>query len=545
MRARQAIGLMILFAGGSGALAQPRSDLPEPSIAPPDPVVVLGAPATRSDVEEVSEPPAYGPSLPTGTPAEQFARDPALPVTTLEEALTRAYWTNPRLLAQRSQVRAADFLVPQARSAYGPELQYSASRGYQYDQTDITVERTITRSGWTTTATAVLNQPLFTFGRLRANEDLAQSRVEFERGSLDARQQETMLRTIGAYVAVIRERIAVGIGESQVDLLTRQFNDTATRLEARDSTSADLQQIQSRLELTRAQLASLQGAQASSSATFLEIVGAPAGDLVPPNPLVVPAQSIESAYAYAERHNPVIRAAYARERASRAQLDAAKADRYPRIDLRGTAGRAPVTPYNNALRQNELRGTVTISGTIDSGARQARVDELRASNDADWRLLDDALRGNRQEIADAWNAWKSSAAAVESLIVAVDAAQKAYLGGREQERASLRTTTEVLDLARDVLTARSSLNNARGGVIIAQARLLSAMGALDYSMLLPDQPNYDAEVHFDKVKNDADFPLIVPAVRALDSLLKGRSTERPIQDPTATVAIGESVSGPR
>lgn len=539
MPLKHAVALALMLAGASSAIGQRRSDLPEPSVAPPEPIVVLGAPVPAEAAKPMGAPYQFDPPLPTGTPTEQITRDLAQPVSTLSEALTRAYWTNPQLLAQRAQVRAADYLVPQARSAYGPELQYSVSRAYAYDRTDISAERTVTRSGWTNTATAVLNQPLFTFGRLRANEDLAYSRVDFEGRALDSREQETMLRAIGAYVAVLRERAAVGIGASQVDLLTRQFNDTAIRLGARDSTSADLQQIQSRLEFARAELAGLEGERASSSATFLQIIGAPPGDLAAPNPLTIPVQSIEDAYVYAEARNPVVRAAYARERASRAQLNAAKADRYPRIDLRGSVGRAPLSPYNDSLRQNELRGAITLSGAIDSGGRQARVDELRALNDSDWRLIDQALRENRQEIADAWNSWKTGSAAVASLVVAVDAAEKAYLGGREQERAGFRTTTEVLDLARDLLNARSNLNNARGSVIIAQARLLAAMGALGYSTLLPEEPNHDPREHFERVKGDADFPLIAPAVRALDSLMARPPRDRPVRDPAEAIGAGE------
>src|SRR3974390_2575670 len=54
---------------------------------------------------------------------------------TIEAALVRAYQTNPQLNAQRASVRATDEGVPQALSGYRPNVQITASAGYQYTDT--------------------------------------------------------------------------------------------------------------------------------------------------------------------------------------------------------------------------------------------------------------------------------------------------------------------------------------------------------------------------------------------------------------------------
>ena len=99
-------------------------------------------------------------------------------------------------------------------------------------------------------------------------------------------------------------------------------------------------------------------------------------------------------------------------------------------------------------------------------------------------------------------------------------------------------STEVLELANDVYVARSSLNSTRAEVLLAQARLLSAMGALGYDDLLPGNERYDPESHFDKVKSNGDFPAITPVVRAIDSLATKPATDRPVRDPASAVAVG-------
>ena len=46
------------------------------------------------------------------------------------------------------------------------------------------------------------------------------------------------------------------------------------------------------------------GAAASSDALFLRFIGAPARELAPPNPLIMPARTLEDAYADADAYNP-------------------------------------------------------------------------------------------------------------------------------------------------------------------------------------------------------------------------------------------------
>jgi outer membrane protein len=502
-------------------------------------VEVAGAPAPRSGAfDGPAGPPAYEPRLPSGTPGEQVERDAAQPITTLPEALERSYWTNPQLLSERAQTRSVDYRLPQARGQYGPQLQYSFAYGYQQDDIDLTTTNSMVRAGWATTATAVLTQPVFTFGRLRANEDTARAQIAFQRASLRATEQQTLLQSINAYASVLRDRAGVAIAQDNLQLLSRQFVDERTRLEQRESTATDVGQTRSRLELAKAQLLAAQGQAASSDASFLRYIGAPAGNLAPPNPLVLPVRTLEDAYAYADAHNPVIASAYARERVSRSQLELAKANLLPRIDLRGQATRGTVSPYSDDLKTTELRGTVTISGTIDSGIRQSQIGEAAAANDADWRLLDEAIRENREELADAWNSWQSQLAAVSRLQVAVDLAQQTYEGAVLQQRAGLRTVTEILELARDLLQVRSSLNSAMASAYVQQARVLAAMGALEHKYLLPDAQDYDAEAHYDQTKRLGDVPLLTPLIRALDSATTPPRVDRPVRDPEAPVAVG-------
>lgn len=486
------------------------------------------------------------PSLPRGTPPDYAGTDVPNSVTQFTEALQRAYWTKPGLLAERARLRGTDYRVPAARALFGPTITYEATYGYQRDNAEDLTGRFFARSGWSSTASAILSQPVFTFGRLASQEKIALAEVAFGRAALGFVEQQVLLDAATAYAAVIRERNGVNIAADYLATLERELADNRARLRVREVTATDVQQVETRVELGRAQLLAARRSAASSEAQFISVIGAPAGELAQPNPLVIPAQGLDEAYATAEMNNPLIAAAHAREKISRAQQDAARSEMLPRVDLRGRADYGTVTPYSDRLRQTELRAEVVVSGPLfDSGLRLSRLSEARAFNDADWRLIDDALRENRLQVADAWNEWVTQSASISRLQAAIDAAQAAYDGALLQERAGLRTTLDVLDLARDLLSARSSYNAASAAAFTAQARLLQAMGQLEHDYLFPDGSGYDPASHYKHVEDRGGFPLVSSVLRAVDAIPTGSRADRPLRDPAAPLtAPAASISMP-
>ncbi len=477
---------------------------------------------------------AVRPELPAETPSDVVAlAAEGKPVTSLTDALRLAYWTSPTLLAQRSTVKSYDFRIVEARANFGPKINYSLTDTWQRDSFEQRRGHSIHLSGWTSTASAILTQPLFTFGRNATQVRNAAAQLEFQRQVLRSTEQQALLDAITAYIGVLRDRASVVIAKDNLAALERQLTDNRTRLTVHEVTATDVQQVETRAALGRAQVYSAQRDAASSEASFLRMVGVPAGDLVQPNPLQLPVRQLEEAYAYAELHSPVILAAQAREKVSRSSVAAARADLMPRVDFQGSANYGTQSAYSNALRTKEVRGQFIISGPIfESGLRDARIGDALAANDADWRLLDASLRENRATLASSWNDWQAQQAGIASYRDAEASARQAYEGAILQQRAGLITTLDVLDLARELLVARSNSNTAIANAYIAKARVLAAAGALEQSWLMPDNARYDPEQHWRKVRHNGDIPIATPILRALDSApLLGGTRARAVRDP--------------
>jgi outer membrane protein len=442
--------------------------------------------------------------------------------------------------------RSTDYRIPQARAAFGPSLTANGAYTFTRTRSELMPGSFAGARGWTSTASLILNQPLFTFGRNAANTASAVAASEYQRDVLRLTEAQVLNNVVTAYVSVLRDAAAVTIARENLALLERQLADNTQRYQARDLTQTDLDQTRTRTEFGRAQLFQAEGQLGASQKQFLQYIGAPPGELAAPDLLEVRFTALDAAYAYAEANSALIRAAQAREKISRASLTAARADYLPRVDLRGTADYGSLSPYNDNLRTTQLVGQVTLSQPLfDSGLRSARVGEAREANQSDWRLLDQALRDTREAVGSAWDQLAATRASLAGYRAAIDAADRAYQGAVLQQRAGDRSTLDVLDLARDLLTVRTSYNTALANEYLARASLLAAAGMLEGPMIVSDLPPYDADAHYERVRNNGDVPLLTPAISALDGITNGNlRRDRPSRDGGALQALDQALPLP-
>ncbi|OYW48918.1 MAG: hypothetical protein B7Y36_03900 [Novosphingobium sp. 28-62-57] len=475
--------------------------------------------------------------------AQEASADSPPPVTRLEQALALAYDANPNLLAQRGVLRSTDALYPGARSAYGPQVSVEGRHTFSWDRTQLQSGNYAAIDGFASTATLIFTQPLFSFGRRFASEQSALAQIELGRNQLRLTEAQTMLSVIRDYVFLQRDRAVAEISEENLELLSRQLSASSARFKVREVTSTDLQQVETRVSLGRAQLLNAQGNVGASQSRFVQSIGALPGTLSAPPPLDPGVATLDEAYVIAEAESPLIQAAQAREKVSRAELAAARAEQYPSVSMQSTGGYGTVTPYANTRRTTELRSAIVVGiPLIDGGSRRARIEGAEQANDADWRLLDAALRDTRQAVAEAWNSWRAAGQSVEHFRMAANAARKAYDGAAIQEKAGARTTLDVLDLARDLLNVRTSYAGAMANEYVARAALLAAMGRLEAPLLLPDLRRYDPEVNFRNQRWRGDVPLITPILSGIDSLpVRDLETDRAFRDASVNVRSGSTV----
>lgn len=457
----------------------------------------------------------------------------------LRDALVLAYDNNPSLHSGRSRLRAADERYVQARAAYGPSLTLQGDYGYSRDRIEQLPGRSEVLNGFSGTAAVIVSQPLYTSGRIKSTENQAFATVLQGREELRLAEIQTMQNTILSYVGVLLSRNLLEIAADNLAILDRQRSEGRTRFGVREITATDFEQIVSQAEFARARVALARGSLTSSEAQFLQVIGALASDLQALPPLPSLPATTEDAYVEAERNNPELLAARARERASRAQKQRVGAENGPQVRLQGDMSYGAVSNYDFDRTQTLGRAQVIFEMPLfTSGLNQAREREAAQLNDADWWLADQTLRDVRQQVADSWQGLVAARASIGAYGASTTAAQRAYEGAEIQQRAGDRSTKEVLDLAREMLVARSNLASAEADEYVNAARLLAVMGQLDLASLVPDAATYNAEAKFRKARHRGDTPPVTRLIRAVDGvLIPSHRKDRPSRDPAADLRL--------
>ena len=410
---------------------------------------------------------------------------------TLDQALSAAYERNPSLQASRDLASAADELVTQAKAAYGPTLNLSASHDYTTARIRGT-QRPTEDEGFATSAELALSQPLFTSGRLAAGLDSATAAQLAERERLRGASQQLILDVVNAYVVLRRDIELYGVASEIYQLLLQQRDVTASRFRLRDSTLPDLDQTTNRLELAAGRVISARSTVEISAARYRNLVGNYPVSLAPLPALPAP-MTVETLYVQAETNNPAIAAAKFNEAQSRAVVGAARANMRPQVGLFAVARRAPTTPYQNTIRQEAVAAGVNFTMPLYSGGQlSSQLREAIERNQADQQYVEQARRDVRETLAANWSLLQANVESLPRFDAAVTAAERAVKGVKEQETSGIRTLRDVLDVTNDLLSARTSAVQTRAQVYLRQVALLRDAGLLSISMFTQTRP-YDPD----------------------------------------------------
>jgi outer membrane protein len=396
---------------------------------------------------------------------------------TLPEAVAAAFSTNPQLEIERYRTDIARENLDLARSGSLPQVNLSASGGYEYvDSNSIAVFGMGDRPIASTQLQAV--QPIYTGGRISAGIRQAEAGIDSADRTFDAARQDLILDVVTAYVDVRRDREAVAIRKNNVEVTGEQVRAAEDRFEVGVVTRTDVAQAQARLEGARAALAGAEAALQGSEAYYEFLTGQRPGDLVVPPPLPPLPADVEAAFAQGLRQNPSILAAREDFRAAGAGVDVAKSEGRPQVSIVGTAGLQET--WGDASRRDTNVSAVA-QGRIPlftGGAVKAQVNAAKLQREQARRRVDAFETQVRAQVAQSWFGYDAATRAIEASRRQVEASEIAYEGAKEELAVGVRTTLDVLDQEQQLFEARLALVGAERDAYVAAHQLLRAIGDL-------------------------------------------------------------------
>jgi len=474
---------------------------------------------------------------------------------TLADAVALAYQNNPTLQAQRAAQRALDENYVQARSGWRPQLGFSAGWSYgetatprqaqlaagAIDRNGDGIPDTTTRAHASSVRGALtFTQPIWTGGRVAAAVNAANADVLAGRENLRRVEAQVLASVIQAYSDTRRDQETLRIRQENVNVLTRQLQESNARFDVGEVTRTDVAQSQARLSQAQALLQSAVAQLAITRATYATLVGQNPGELAPePSLAFLLPTDPDEAYKAAEEFNPQLRAQQFTEQASRARVAGARAERMPNVAAQASLEFRNQNPEDVWSRDFFSRGStvgVNVSVPLFSGGlTSSRIRQSVERNNADRITVEGVRRNVMQGVTTFWSQLIAARANIASSEEQVRAARIAAEGTRQEQQVGLRTTIDVLNAEQELRQAELNQVSSRRDEYVAAANVLATMGRLEGRNLIPTVAQYDAAKNFRKLRMTWGWVPWEEAVGVVDQVATpwpaNKPGEKPVEKP--------------
>lgn len=398
----------------------------------------------------------------------------------LQEAAQLALRNDPRVFAAEADFAAAQSGVEQARAGYRPSLGIAAEIG----RSDLQVDAPFPESGIRTpnSVSAQLTQPLYTGGRLGAQLEAARSEAAGAQDRQALTRQQVLLYAVTAYLNVQRDRSVIALNEANLRALRTAAEDTGKRFNAGEATRTDVAQANARVAEVNAALAGARATLRASEASFRRVIGVAPDQLPEVREEPSLPQDLDEALRRAEA-SPALREARQQLRVAQAGIDSAKSGRLPQLSFDAAAQTRDNTEFGYD-RLDTWSALVKLQMPIyQGGAVDARIGEARAREAQARYAVDDAARSIVESVTQSWEMLQATQQTVPAYEAQVEAAELALDGVRKELDVGSRTTLDLLDAERELLSAQINLISARRDRSLAAYRLLASSGELELAAI--------------------------------------------------------------
>lgn len=419
---------------------------------------------------------------------------------TLEDALVKAYQSNPTLKSERARLRATDEGVPQALAGWRPTVQVNGSYGLARSYGSATGRNKVTSIRDPLTGALTITQNLYRGGRTLAATEQAESNVKADRARLADAEQTVLLSVVTAYADVVRDQAEVELNISNERVLQRQLEATGDRFRVGEVTRTDVSQAESRLARARADRIVSEGSLRDARAAYENAVGDVPPLLKPSKPLDNLPGSLSDALEIAKQNNFAVSRARFIELSAKEGVRSIVGELLPNLTLNGELESSRETANNrNESEEASLIARVTMplyaSGSVTSRVRAAKqiVSQRREE-------YNQALRTAIEATTNAWQTLQTGRAQIQAFSSAVKAAEIALEGVREEANVGSRTVLDVLDAEQELLDVRVGLVRALRDELFATYQLRQAVGEATAEKLGLPVTLYNVENHYREVR---------------------------------------------
>lgn len=412
----------------------------------------------------------------------------AAPAAVLAEADWWAAWGDPLLTNLLERGTAANLTLAQAqarlgqsratlaaaRAALSPSLGLSgsASRSKTYDPDE---SRTAVRAG------ADAGWELDLFGRNRRSAEAAAADLEASGLSLEDARLSLRAEIALDYVALRLAQESLEIARSNLAAEVESADVARAKGRSGFTAGADVSAADAGIATARAALPVREAAVSAAARALEQLLAAPPfaleDELAAPGPIPVAPAPPAAAPADLLARRPDVRRAEASLHAATARVGAARAARYPGVNLAAGASLSSdsLSDWSDALKTLSFGPSVSLP-LFQGGALAAAEDRARAVAEEALFAYRDAVLGAVHEVQRDWTDLAAERARSDDLAAAVRADEEALEAALALYRAGEGDYTTVLVRRTALLSASLALAQHRASLADLSISLFKALG---------------------------------------------------------------------
>lgn len=404
------------------------------------------------------------------------AQPPAVPVVTLAEARSRAAAIAPAAVAARSELNAA---LWERRSATAQLVTPNLTANTSYTRFSSPFFNFGTGTVTPNSTNATLQASYTLFGA-RKFAELSRSRASVASAEAQevAARFGTALATDRAFYAAVADRELVRVAADRLKRAQEQLAIARVRVTVGEAIASDSLQLM--LEVNRARLAVLRADSALAVSRLRlgrEIGTTGPVDAAAPDTSAPPAlpMSLDEAVAELRASGPVLQAARADERRTRAGLSVERNAYLPELSIIGTAGAYDARFFPSAMYRRQLAFNVSLP-IWNGGQREVSIARARALHDISAAQLADQEHAATQVMSESYLGYETARAGVELAQIGVAAAAENYRVQRARYGGGSGSILDLLEAQVTLSESEVELIRSRQSARLALAQLEALLG---------------------------------------------------------------------
>lgn len=397
--------------------------------------------------------------------------------------LESAYKNNPKLKAERENLKAIEENINISRSEFLPSVTVTGSVDsvQSTNRTDQSGTGLADISNDTETKSVSVEQKIFQ--GFEGYNSLKKSRLEVERANYKLKniEQEIILKSSVAYYDLFYKNKSKLFNFNNVDLLERQVESDKARLQRGEISLTDLAQSESSLAGANAKFIAAGNDLLAAKTNFERITRVS----VPENinnelklNISLP-NNLNDALELSEKNNPKLMIAQLDYKISEKDVNIEKAKLSPSASINYSKSSSnDFSSTIDEIEKESVKATMTWP-IIKGGKNYSSLRKAKFKKSKSNLILEDTFNEVKTDTTNAWSLYQSAESVLKSTQAQVKAAEIANEGiTLEYESGNTRTTLEVIQSRSLLLNARIANAKAERDFIVSKFELLTVLGSL-------------------------------------------------------------------